>query len=96
MNIIRPNVSTLITFKTSEENLICSDMILNYAKIGKVELSSLAMMKVAKDFKSVPLAMAGKNSNFILSCIRPSLAKKRNASKDTNVHFTILKKIKGL
>lgn len=35
MSITRLNVFTLITFKTSEESLICSDMILNYVRTGR-------------------------------------------------------------
>ena len=65
MNIIKLSVSTRITFKISGENPIYSGTILSSAKIGKVELLSHAMKRVAKDCNHAPLVMVGKNNNFI-------------------------------
>lgn len=65
MNIIRLNVYTRITSKTSEENLIYSGMTLNYAKIGKAEHLLHVMKKAANDYKNALLVMVGKSSNSI-------------------------------
>lgn len=65
MNIIRLNVYTRITSKTSGENLIYSGMTLNYAKIGKAERLLHVMKKDAKDYKNAHLVMVGKSSNSI-------------------------------
>ena len=51
--------------KISEENLICLNMIPNFAKIGKVAHLSHATKKVARDLSSAPIVMGGKNNNFI-------------------------------
>jgi hypothetical protein len=66
MIIIKHNVFMRTIFKTSEENLIFSDTTQNFVKTGKVELSSLAMKKDAKDYKLALSVMGGKSSNFIL------------------------------
>ena len=65
MNIIRPNVCMPITSRILEGNLIFSDMIQSYVKIGKVGLSLHAILKGARGWNSAPTAMVGKNNNFI-------------------------------
>ena len=96
MTIIKLNVCMRTTSRTLEESLIFSDMTLNYVRIGKVAHSSHVMKKVARGCKLALSVMAGKNNSFIRSFTKLCLAKKRNASKDLNVLFIIVLKIKGL
>jgi hypothetical protein len=92
MTIIKLNVFMRITSKIIEENLICSDMILNSVKIGKVELSLLVMKKAAKDYRLANSVMVGKNNNSIPLFTKLNLVKNKNVSKDLNVHFSIIKR----
>lgn len=95
MTIIKLNVFMRITSKIIEENLICSDMILNFVKIGKVELSLLVMKKAVKDYKLANSVMVGKNNNSIPLFTKLNLVKNKNVSKDLNVHFSIIKRTRG-
>ena len=65
MNITKPSVFMLTTFKIFDANPIFSAMRLNSVKIGKVAPSSLAMRRVVNALKNVLIAMGGKNNSFI-------------------------------
>lgn len=92
-NIIKHNAYIHITSKTSDANLTSLDMILNFAKTGKVVHSSLATKKDANDLKSASSVTDGKNNSFIRLFIKPYHAKSRNVSKALNAPSTIQPKI---